>query len=439
MKRSICLMLCFALAAALWGCQQPQTEQPAAFYYRRTETAFQGSDGVIAPEERELAERSGDLGALLDLYCAGPITPGLENPLPPGTCVQSFRMEDGTLYLDFDPGLANLTGIDLTLAAGCLTRTFLELTGADTLVLSAGDALLNGQTAMRLSLTDLEVRDSSLDRLHRELTVYYTDRERRYLIGQEITLAPAALEELPLTLLELLLSPPESSGLYSPLPEGTRFLSATVSDGLCSVDLSPEFEGRKFYSHASQLLSLMSMVNTLTGLPEIDRVEFTVEGRALFRYGPLTITGPLVRDERCLGPVRTGLGERDVTLYLAHGEDGRLLGVPVRLARSTTLTQAELILRHLLDDPGLNGIATQISPGTSLRSVQVADGVCLVDLSREYLNDPDSLVIAGRVIAASLCTLEDIRQVQITVEGTVPEGFDNTWFGPLRPNIDWYL
>ncbi len=437
MKRSICLILCLLLV--LTGCREQPPENGAVFYYRRGETAFQGSDGVIAPELRDVALIGESLSALLELYCAGPVTPGLENPLPPGTAVLSHSLKDGELSLHFNGVFATLSGVDLTLTAGCLARTFLKLTGAETLILTAEGTLLNGQSSLRLTLNDLQIRDTSLDRLHRELTVYYADRERRYLVGHEITLAPGAPEELPMQLLELLLTPPRSGSLNSALPQGTRFQSAVISDGLCTVDLNPDFEGRRFYSHPSQVLSLMAMVNTLTGLPEIDRVEFTVDGQLLSRYGPLSITEPLVRDERCIGPVRTGLGEQDVTLYLSHGGDGRLLSIPVRLGRSTTVSQAELILRHLLRDSGTNGIASHIPAGTTLNAVRIEDGACFVDLSREYLNSPDTLLFSARVIAASLCTLEEVNEVQILVNGSVPADFDSKLFGPLRPTTDWFL
>ena len=212
-----------------------------------------------------------------------------------------------------------------------------------------------------------------------------------------------------------------------------------MKDGLCTVELSPAFDNRRFYSQTGQLLSLMSIVNTLTALPQIDRVELVVSGNLLIRYGALSIPEPLVRDERCIGPVRTGLGEQDATIYLAHGSEGRLLGTAVRLQQSGTMTQAERIVRCLLSDPGTNGIATHIPPQTALNSVTMIGSVCYVDLSREYLDQPEELSLSGRVIAASLCTLEEVSQVQILVDGTIPTEFDSTLFGPLCPNSDWFL
>lgn len=437
MKRLICFALILTLAAPLFGCGSGDLIRPATFYYHRTATAFGGSDGVLAPEQRELLGIEDDLGAILELYCEGPISDTLTNPLPPGTRVRSYTLKNGQLSLHFNDGLKDLAGLDLTLAAGCIARTFLELTDAESLVITADGTLLNGQTALRLTLEDLALRDGSTDRLHREVTVYYTDQNRRYLIGQEVNLAPTTLEELPMQLLNLMHTPPAE--LKSPLPVGTRLRSATVSNGVCTVDLSREFERRMFYSQTSQLLSLMAMVNTLTALPEIERVEFTVDGQPLIRYGVLSITEALSQDERFIGPVRTGLGERDVTLYLAHGEEGRLLSFPVRLGRSPSVSDAELILRHLLSDPGGNSIRTFIPRQTELLSLDVREGVCFVDLSRDYLDNPEDLAVANRVIAASLCTLSEVEQVQILVEGAVPEGFDGKMFGLLCPTHDWFL
>ena len=62
-----------------------------------------------------------------------------------------------------------------------------------------------------------------------------------------------------------------------------------------------------------------------------------------------------------------------------------------------------------------------------------------MDLSREYLDNPAQILLSGRVIAASLCTLEEVSQVQILVDGTIPADYDSKLFGPLCPNSDWFL
>ncbi len=437
MKRVIALILCLTLAFC--GCSVQEFREPGTFYYHRADIGYRGSEGVVAPERRELSGIADDLDAIVKLYCAGPQDPALENPLPSGTELLSSSLYDHVLTLRFNDALAQLTGAELTIAAGCLAKTFLPLTGAQVLILTANGALLGSETSLTVTLEDLSLRDDSLDMLHAEYPVYYASMDRRHLIREAVTVRHATPEELTMHLLEQLLTPPAGTTLRSALPEGTRFLSISVVNGLCTVDVSQEFESRRFYTMSAQCLSLLSVVNTLTALEEIDRVEFTVEGNLLIRYGTLSIDAPLVRDERCVGPVRTGLGEIGATLYLVHGNRGRLVTIPARLRPTPSTTLPELVVQQLLQDPGTNGIRSCISPGTRLLSTRIEGGICYVDLSEEYLSQPEQLPYSGRVIAATLCELDGIKGVQILVNGAVPSGFNAEWFGILSPQEGWFL
>ena len=439
MKKVTAFLLIIAMTAALFGCQPQELRSPGNFYYYRNDTVYAGTDGVIAPEQRELAGIENDLDAIIALYCAGPRSRDFEIPLPKGCPVPTHTLDGDTLYLQFSTEFAVLSGLELTLAAGCLARTFLELTGAERLVLTAGGALMNGETSLTLTLSQLGLRDDSQDRLHGEHTIYYTGTDRRYLVGRSISVDLTVREELPRQLLELMLIAPSGTQLRSVLPPGTRILSVTVEDGLCSVDLSDEFDTRRYYSHTGQLLSVMGMVNTLANLPEIEQVEFTVDGDLLVHYGALSVSGSFAPDERFIGPVRTSLGEWDSTIYLAHGEPTGLIPMPTRLRQTGAISQAELMLRALLSDSGSNGFATRIPTGTQLNSVRVERRICHVDLSAEFLQSPEDLFWSGRVIAASLCTLEEVSAVLITVNGSVPEDYDTSLFGVLVPNDDWFL
>ena len=437
MKRVMLLLL--SLSLLFTGCAADTFAEPGTFYYHRTVTGFQGSDGVVAPETRELAGISDDLTAMLTLYCAGPKDLSLESPLPGDAVVLAHALNDQVLTLRFNNSLSKLSGVELTVAAGCLARTFLPLTGATTLVLTADGAFLNGDTSLTITLADLDLQDESLHLLHAEIPVYYASADRRYLMKETISVRHTAPEELPMYLLEQLLTPPAGTTLRSALPSGTRFNSVTVENGLCTVDVSEQFDSRRFYAMSAQCLSLLSIVNTLTALEEIDRVEITVEGNLLIRYGALSIPGPLVMDERCVGPVRTALGEIEAVLYLVHGSEGLLVPIPARLRPGTSTTVPELVVKSLLSDPGTNGIRSCISPGTGLLSAKVDDGICTVDLSGEYLDQPENLDWANRVLVASLCSIEGVKGVRILVNGTVPAEFEGTWSGILTPVDSWFL
>lgn len=438
MKRLTAIFLLIALTAGLFGCQTRELRSPTNFYYSRIDPRFAGTDGIIAPEVRELAGMEKDFDAILELYFRGPQSRDLENLIPQSCPVPQWERSGDNLHLHFTQELADLSGVELTLASACLARTFLELTGCDTLVLTAEGRRLNGETSMVLTLDSLSLRDDSMDRLWGEHTVYYTDHTRRYLIGQSFSSDLTNPEELPGLLLEQMLQPPEGTELRSLIPAGTQIRSIRLADGLCSIDLSQKFVSNRFYSHTGQLLTLAGIVNTLCNISSIDRVEFYVEGDLLVHYGALSISGALLPDERSIGPVRTGLGELEATIYLAHGQQTGLFPVPVRLRQTAGLSQAALMMQLLLEDSGRNGLETRINAGTRLNSIRVEKRICHVDLSEEFLDGSD-LTWAARVITASLCTLEGISAVHITVDGTVPDGYDPHIFGVLTPKDAWFL
>jgi germination protein M len=342
------------------------------------------------------------------------------------------------MYLHFAPELADLSGVELTLAATCVTRTFLPLTGCTKLIFTAEDRRLNGEAALELTLDDLYLRDDSMDRLRGEYVVYYTDDSHRYLIGRSITTDLTNQEDLPALLLEQMRTPPEGTRLHSLIPPDTQIRSAVLDNGSCSIDLSQAFVTNRFYSHTEQLLTLTGIVNTLCNISQIRRVEFSVEGDLLLNYGALSISGSLIPDERSLGPVRTGLGELEATVYLAHGQQPGLFPIPVRLQQTAGLSQAALVMRLLLSDTGENDLQTYIPTGTRLNSIRVERRICHVDLSEEFLDKADP-TWAIRVITASLCTLDGVSAVRVTVNGSVPEGYDPNLFGVLTPKDAWFL
>lgn len=439
MKKIFCVLLIFALLLPLAACGRDELREPGNFYYRRTETAFGEADPVIAPEQKELSAWSREPQSLLALYFAGPTTEALVAPYPRDTRVVRWDITDSTLTLTMNDAFAAMTGVELTLACACITKTFLELLPVEQVRFQAESALLDGDKSLLFSHDLIRLSDDSLDQARATFSVYYTDRSRRYLLATDLSVNLATENDLIRCLAEALLTPPEGSGLYTALPPGTKLLDYSVDDGICTLNFSGEFERNGWHTCEAQRLSLLSLVNTLTQLEEIDSVEFSLEGNLLFQYGLLSISAPLVFDEGVIGPVRTGMNEFDATIYLANGSSPYLAPVPTRIRQTGGLSEAELIVACLLEYQALNGFYSTIPQGTLLNSVSVRNGTCYLDFSQEFLADPDTLVLSVRSIVASVCTVENIRSVQISVNGAKPSGEYAWLFATLSPVPDWFL
>lgn len=439
MKRIIALILCVSLLMAIGGCTDAPDTVPAKFYYRRAVTEFGGTNGIITFEYRQIPDPQADTEKLLSTYFSGPQEDSLISPFPRTSAVLNWSIGEDTLELTMNEDFGALTDVELSIACACICKTFTELLPVSQVRIQLKDGLLGGRKNILLSESDLLLYDNGLEQSRMEYTVYYANSQRRYLIAQDIHVNLATEDDVIACLIEAMMSPPENSGLYSALPRKTKLLDYTIEDGICTVNFSPEFERNVWTGCEAQRLTLLSVVNTLTQIEGIQQVEFASGGNLLVSYKNLTISDPFVFDENAIGPVRTGMNEFDATLYVSNGSEEALVPVPTRLRQTAGISQEELVIQALLDFRHMNSLYTLIPIETELISATVRDGTCLVDLSGEFLTGQGHLTRSIRSIVASLCALDGINSVQITVDGNTPTGDYAHLFEVLSPQSFWFL
>ena len=212
--------------------------------------------------------------------------------------------------------------------------------------------------------------------------------------------------------LRLLMGGYTEGGFRQPVPSGTRLLSCTVSGNTVVVDFS------SVYGQLSGIdLSMADycVALSLLQIPGIYTVRITVNGRELayrdknyFRADDVLVTSP-----------------EDVVRNMAvqlHFPNGALL-VPEE--RILTIyegeSQAGAVIDALLAGPESESLQPLLPEGFSVLSVRLEEGVC-------YLNLPESCeaLLPGDVLAQrqlvmglvrSLCSIRDVRQVQVLVDG----------------------
>lgn len=160
MKKNLSLILVFALVL-LAGCRQEEPKpQGIPFYYCAAQPAYSIGDTVITAEYRSIVPTD-SLQQVLEIYLMGPRSEGLVSPFPEGLQILSVNQEDKTVQLVVSLELAALTGLDLTMACGCLSLTCLALTDAEQVQISPIYGLLDGQRTITMDKNTLLLLDSS--------------------------------------------------------------------------------------------------------------------------------------------------------------------------------------------------------------------------------------------------------------------------------------
>ena len=211
-------------------------------------------------------------------------------------------------------------------------------------------------------------------------------------------------------------------------------LDLSVEDGVCTVDFNRDFYNNRPETEQGEQLAVLSVVNTLCELDEINQVQIYVEGRKLERYVYLDLSTPWLLDGTVMGPIREELGEFSATLCLPGERDNSLHRLKFRARARGGASKEAALLRALFERASQNGLYNPLFGLDAPVSVSTEGRLCRVNLARHQLPEDElARKIAIRCITATLCSLPDLRSVEIWQEGTLitPQ--------PLSPESSWFF
>lgn len=276
--------------------------------------------------------------------------------------------------------------------------------------------------------------------------LYYPDRQWRFLVPLQREIPEA--ETIVRNTLEKLFNTPrlqeelEPLGLVPLLPGETAILGIHIDEaGLARVDFSGSFLD---YNPSGERLVLGGLLCTLCQFPEIERLEIIVDGVSPEKF-PGGTPGRMPLGSECLINLEVDDALKDyrnftaVTIYFCFlAPQERILYVPVTRALLPADDAAAAAFEELLAGPRRgSGLFSDIPPGTALRSLQLEDGLMVIDLNKELLAYEGGRTGAENMVNQILLTLaqlEGVSEVQILVEGEkmrLPDGIDLTV--PLKP------
>lgn len=216
-------------------------------------------------------------------------------------------------------------------------------------------------------------------------------------------------------IMELLLGGCTDKDFICPVPKGTAVNSCTVTGGTVSVDLSREYEQ---LVGVERTIADYCITLSLMQLDGIYAVRLTVNGllpegrtNGVYTSAEVLLTSP----EDIVRTVK-------VTLYFPTGS-GTLTGEERRLTVYEGETVAQAVVKALAERPmdSYAGSEQLLPEGFAVLDTKVEGGTCYLNLAGSVTallpedNAEQEQMIQGLV--DSLCSLEDVSQVQLMVDG----------------------
>jgi len=299
--RLAALGLCLAAGILLSACKkQEEASQPQDGKYRiyylnstRTKLASTGYETEAADPEQLIGELAGQI-------LEAPDNPDYQAVLGEQVVLLDIQREDNILYFNFNKDYSTMKPSREILCRAALAKTFTQVPGIDYISINCDGQPLwdsHGNPVGAFSGSDFVESVSDVNSFERvELKLYFANEARDGLVAETREVVHNINTSLERLVVEQLLSGSQNGGA-AVLPKDTKILSVSLTDNICYVNLDSSFLNGEL--DAADYIPVYALVNSLTELQTVNKVQITVAGSANVLYrNSISLTSPLEREEK---------------------------------------------------------------------------------------------------------------------------------------------
>jgi germination protein M len=303
------------MAVALGGLaavalSQPQPAATAGDLHGVALYFFNPLTNRLEPETRSIKQGSNDEVALnvVHLLYEGPKNTVLAKTAQDAAELREITLRDGEFQLDFTQRYLTLAPIDELLFKASLVYTLTELNFVEAVhIFVEGQELLktDGTPYGPLSRSNVHLSPViSPDKVDvQTLKLYFADLAQNLLAQEERLAQVNPNQPREKYVMEQLLAGATQYGLANVIPQETKIISVKTDEGICYVNLSSDFLAKQTGSAAMIQLSVYSIVNSLTELSNVKKVQFWIDNNVVEGFpGILDLRKQISRDETWTRP-----------------------------------------------------------------------------------------------------------------------------------------
>ncbi len=299
MKKIRLLVSLFLLAILLTGCKETGTKEENLeknsdyyIYYldnKETQVVREAYEPTGTTMEEQIEEYSDALRQ------KKPSELTSKKALPDYvTMTPSMDVENEQLTLSFDSNYLNLRGASEVLCRAAIVKTFCQIEGIQYVQFLVDGQPLNNSYELPIGfMQEEDFIDNTGGEVKYEqnatVILYFADASGKKLMDTRVKIKYDGTIPLEQLVLNQLIKGPNSiegvnpNAILQTVPEKTELNKVTVKDGVCYVDFSSDF--LKGVEGVSANATIYSVVNTLTEISEVSKVQFTISGAPVVSFG----------------------------------------------------------------------------------------------------------------------------------------------------------
>lgn len=288
--RTFPAIIIFLLGISLCACSGKNEEYKGYYIYcvDANETRIEGEK--YTPKAKETDKL---IQEFLNRLTKDPQNISLKKAIPENVQLDEYNLNsDSDLCLYWPASYGNYTGIAEILRRAAIVKTLCQVSGVNTVEFYvAGQPL----TDSNMNAVGFMTAETFIDNTGKEaytqtsnLTIYFGNDKGTRLkkVSVKVTSdATIPLEQLALK--QLIAGPAAVKNISEPnlrktIPEGTKINKISIKENTCYLDLSEAFLEKP--DDISDDVAIYSVVNTLAELPNINKVQFSINGEQVLFY-----------------------------------------------------------------------------------------------------------------------------------------------------------
>ena len=292
-KKVLCILCTVILVFGMTGCGEKTDKQLMSY-----QVFYINSDGSgLTGKTYQLKDAKQDLVSVIKELIIRLQTPqeeSLKSPIDEGIQVVDYQIKENQLSVYFSAGYNNKSGLDEILSRAAIVKTlcqiqeieYVEFYVEDQPLMLSGNAV--GLMSQESFVDELNPQDQKQSK---ETVLYFANKQGNRLKKITTDITYNAVEPIARLLVEQLIAGVSSiqnideTKLQSAVPSKTTLTNLTIRDNICYLDLSRDFEQQD--PNVSSEVIVYSIVDTLCELPEVTKVQFSVDGVQKEKYGNL--------------------------------------------------------------------------------------------------------------------------------------------------------
>lgn len=213
--------------------------------------------------------------------------------------ILNIQSKSDVTIVNFSKEFGEMSENDTLLASFTVVKTLTQLEGIPKVTIEVeGEPLKDSSGNPRDPFTAEDIVIASTTKKPAELsvTLYFYDENAEYLMKESRNITASNNDSIEKYVVEELIKGPTQNGLVATLDKESKLISVQTKDNTCFVNFSSDFIEKNTGGSTKEAGAIYSIVNSLTELEGIDKVQFLIEGKKADSFGSFAFNEPFERD-----------------------------------------------------------------------------------------------------------------------------------------------